>query len=185
MKSCKKCRRPLELRQDGHTHGSFGDVEVELVGLSYLGCPDDHTRIFPYADFGAEFRPQLSRELAAAHRSVLSWRYRCKSCGARLPERSRQPRQFDIDLRLRDPAPLLVKLRLPAETCVECGTAQTLLTRQLDNDISEALLDAFERIGRGRTLCEPTTAGRRSASSSPSLHSRASRLILELANVEV
>ena len=123
--------------------GASGLVDVTLEGMPVRTEPGGRPR-YAYPDFGSDFIEVMFRGVFAV-RSGPPWRRTtaCRVCGAALVG-TEQPTEITVKADLRDIPSFAARFRMPAVRCGGCGVWQALPRHQLEVDVSQALVNAFD-----------------------------------------
>jgi len=150
VKRCKKCGSEPARRETADLSGSSSgrrgvknEVRITVRSFPCLTCDCGAERRFLYPDFGAKYRPHLSEDLPHAERSLFG-KPCCSGCDERLSAAEPTPEAFELRIDLEKAGPITTELVVPAVRCAACGKTQALFDRQLDSDISEALIAAMD-----------------------------------------
>jgi len=152
MKRCKQCGDELTARQlpsmAGSSVGQKGagnDVRLVIQPMPYLGCSCGAERRAPFPDFFPEVRPMINDKLPVAKRAMFGGKLSCGSCGHPLASDLAAMRTFRASFALEGTIPFVVEIVAKGLTCASCGSEQLALDKQLDSDLSDALIDAIDR----------------------------------------
>lgn len=129
---------------DGYTDvltGRAGDAGARFERLPYK-LKDGKPR-FAKGDFGNELIGALYRVMPPEPRRFLIGAGKCQKCGSQLPEAPR-PHSFELQIDIRDLEPIQMTIELPSVRCGTCATEHRTGGRDLESDLSDAMIAAFE-----------------------------------------
>jgi hypothetical protein len=106
----------------------------------------DGRRRFATADFGADLIDALYRALPPEPKRFLFGRAKCQRCGVAL-ETKILTHSFVLRLTLRDLDELGLTVEMPAVICAACGFVHVTGDRNVESDLSDAMIAAFESGG--------------------------------------
>ena len=132
------------IKVDGYTgvlSGRKGEVGAQFERLPYQ-VKDGKPR-FSHGEFGSELIEALYRVLPPEPKRLLFGPGKCRKCGAELPDQPR-PHSFDLRLDMSGLEPINLSVELPAVGCPACGTEHRTGGRDIESDLSDALIEAFE-----------------------------------------
>lgn len=135
------------IQVDGYTGeltGRAGEVGARFERLPYK--LKDGRRRFAHNDFGNELIGALYRVMPPEPKRFLFGAGKCQRCGSQLPEQAR-PHAFDLTLDIRGLEPIHLTAELPSVRCETCGTEHRIGERDVESDLSDAMIAAFESAG--------------------------------------
>ena len=145
-KECPACGATLMPTTIPEAHGRFGTATITLKELPVLACGANrlHPNRYFHADFGCEFIDQLfcSGEVPIS-RSRGPFQVCCK-CHASVKGPTISSLPVSGQVRAQQVHVFQVDLEAPGTMCATCGERQVYADRDISNDISEAILEAFK-----------------------------------------
>ena len=132
---------------DGWTEklvGHAGSATARFASLPYR--MKDGRRRFANGEFGADLIDALYRALPPEPKRFLLGRAKCRRCGVAV-ETEAVTRSFALQLHLRDLDELALTLEMPAVACAACGFVHRTGDRNVESDVSDAMIAAFESGG--------------------------------------
>jgi hypothetical protein len=132
------------IQVDGYTSelvGRAGDVTARFQRLPYK-LKKGKLR-FAHDDFGNELITALYKVMPPEPKRFLFGAGKCQRCGQPLPE---EPRSHTYGLRIdiRGLEPINLTVELPSVECGMCRTPHRTGGRDVESDLSEAMIAAFE-----------------------------------------
>lgn len=136
-----------EERLEGPVEGRAQDVRVILTGLSTRRTAAGLR--YPYPDFGSEFIEALHRQLVGPRRrGLIRSSPACPACDRSLEGTPSGVVTVTADVQLRRIPPIRLELEMPGLTCPGCARRLVRIDdRHVQSDLSDALIDAFNRAG--------------------------------------
>jgi len=143
---CDVCNAEMVAGRSPRAEGAFVDAAVEIEPFDVLACPQGHGIRYPYPEWGNELREAVVEALPFALPS--GGEHLCVRCAAPL-DGGGEPGdgRFPLRLRMRHGVEVTVTATLPVVVCARCGTAQAELSGDLENDLEDALTEAFGAAG--------------------------------------
>lgn len=132
---------------DGYTgalYGRKGEVGARFERLPYH-VKDGKPR-FAHGEFGSELIDALYRVMPPEPKRLLFGAGKCQKCGTRLPDQPR-PHFFELRLEINGLEPINLTVELPAVACPACGTEHRTGERDVESDLSDAMIAAFKEAG--------------------------------------
>ena len=143
---CDVCDAEMVPGRSPHAEGAFVDAAVEIEPFDVLVCPQGHGIRYPYPEWGNELREAVVDALPFAMPGGAV--HLCLRCESPLDggEHAGEGR-FPLRLRMRHGVDVTLTATLPMVVCGQCGTAQAELSGDLENDLEDALTEAFGSAG--------------------------------------
>jgi hypothetical protein len=135
------------IQVDGYTGeltGRAGEAGARFERLPYK--LKDGRRRFAHNDFGNELIGALYRVMPPEPKRFLFGAGKCQRCGSPLPTQPR-PHSFALALDIQGLERILLTAELPSVRCAACGTEHRTGGRDVESDLSEAMIAAFESAG--------------------------------------
>ena len=139
----------MAIRVDGYTAellGRAGNAGARFERLPYK--LKDGKQRFAHDDFGNELIGALYRVLPPEPKRFLFGAGKCRRCGNQLPDQPR-PLSFDLRIDIKGLEPINMTVDLPSDRCASCGTEHRTGGRDVESDLSDAMIAAFESAGLG------------------------------------
>jgi hypothetical protein len=135
------------IRVDAYTgvlSGRKGDVTARFERLPYY--VKDGKKRFAHPDFGSELIGVLYEVMPPEPKRLFFGAGKCQTCGTQLPEQPR-PHAFSLRLEIDGLEPINLTVELPAVACPACGTQHRTGGRDVESDLSDAMIAAFQVAG--------------------------------------
>ena len=132
------------IQVDGYTGeltARAGEAGARFERLPYR--LKDGRRLFAHNDFMYELIGALYRVMPPEPKRFLFGAGKCRRCGSQLPEQPR-PHSFDLTLDMRGLEAVRLTVELPSVQCPACGTEHRTGDRNVESDLSDAMIAAFE-----------------------------------------
>lgn len=142
---CDVCSAEMVVARSPRAEGAFVDAAVEIEPFDVLSCPGGHGIRYPYPEWGNEFREAVVEALPFAVPSGAQ--HLCLRCQTPLGGAEPGEGRFPVQLRMRHGVDVSLTATLPMVVCARCGTAQAELSGDLENDLEDALTEAFGSAG--------------------------------------
>ena len=136
-------RTMAQAEVDGWTEelvGHAGGATARFASLPYR--MKDGRRRFATGDFGADLIDALYRALPPEPKRFLFGRAKCQRCGVAL-ESPTVTHSFALRLKLPDLDEFGLTLEMPAVACRACGFVHRTGDRNVESDVSDAMIAAF------------------------------------------
>jgi hypothetical protein len=143
---CDVCDAEMVPGRSPRAEGAFVDAAVAIEPFDVLACPQGHGIRYPYPEWGNEFRELVVEALPFA--ALNGAHHLCVRCESPLDsgEQAGEGR-FPLDLAMRHGVEVSLVATLPVVVCSRCGTAQAELSADLEQDLEDALTEAFGAAG--------------------------------------
>jgi hypothetical protein len=146
VERCDVCDAEMVPGRSPRAEGAFVAAAVEIEPFDVLACPSGHEIRYPYPEWGNELRALVVAALPFATPAGAG--HLCLQCQSPLSGGEGDDEgRFPLDLHMRHGVELQLTATLPVVVCPRCGTGQALLTGDLENDLEDALTEAFESAG--------------------------------------
>jgi hypothetical protein len=143
---CDVCDVEMVPGRSPRAEGAFVDAAVEIEPFDVLACPQGHGIRYPFPEWGNELRELVIDALPFA--IVRGARHLCLRCQAPMPDGDGDGEgRFPLALHMSHGVEVTVTATLPVHVCARCGTAQAELSGDLENDLEDALTEAFGAAG--------------------------------------
>lgn len=126
--------------------GEYGQARVAFINAPFQRSRSKHLLSYPDADFG----PMLLDEIFHKQRfftklkGVFKKTHHCRKCAAHLDTSQPERQMFEVAI-THNPFPTFVlRIEVPAARCPLCSAPNALRPKEVEHDISEALIMAFE-----------------------------------------
>lgn len=145
---CVECGTVLDVHAVPECHGRSGTASVGLRNLPVLACPTaSHPKRFVDPDFGATLIDQLFwHSSVPVSRTGFGGKQSCHQCGAHLDGPTLSYLEVTGEITVADCSPIAMRVSAAGATCMACGHPQIYASDEVSNDISDALIKAFEMI---------------------------------------
>jgi len=137
----------IPIEQFGPINGQAQQVRVTLTGLSFRQTSAG--RRYAYPDFGSDFIDALYKQLEGPNRrGWIRSTFLCPSCGRSLDGVPTGQVAVATDLVLSRIPAFHLDLEMPGMICPGCDRRLVMIDdRDLQSDLSDALIDAFNQAG--------------------------------------
>ncbi len=147
---CPLCGATLAPQCLARAEGDEAPIRLVLERLPVLSCPAPHRyfvgRAFPMWLLGELLEAKLPEVPAGREKGLLSRRFACGTCGARLPSQG-EMRPFTWRLAWRETPAFEAGLQVPVVRCPSCGKEQARSAGELAKLLPAALVHAFKAAG--------------------------------------
>lgn len=150
LKSCERCRGPLELGSIEKVSAENGPLKMTIHGMPAAKCAKGHAAPV-HQDFllwllhGVRDRV-VSLLPAAEAKGLLFRKYLC-ACGRELSAGAEQRRGFAFDLAFEGAPEFKVELEMPVYRCEGCGKSLLRSPDELRKAASTGMVDICDRAG--------------------------------------
>lgn len=137
----------VAIEQLGPISGQSQEVKLTLTGLSFRLTSAG--RRYAYADFGSDFIQALHKQLVGPRRrGLIRSTFHCPPCGRSLDGVTIGHVNVATDVDLPRIPPIHLDLDMPGMVCPGCDRRLVMIDdRNVQSDLSDALIDAFNQSG--------------------------------------
>lgn len=151
-KECESCGKPLKVHTVNGITGQYEQVKVWFDDMKIRSCrKSGHHKRYLYPDFGYELTEEIFWGDESPTSRTNAWlnltsKTKCYSCEGILDERFTVNKKLTYDLDLEKVPELKVAIKGPVVRCRNCNSKQIIGNQEIGNQISEAIVDAFDKI---------------------------------------
>ena len=126
--------------------GNHADVRVTILGATFLRATGTNRLRFPDDQFGSDLIDRvLHREgILSKKKGIRAKSHHCRNCGSDLTGANLRRCKFLLDMRHRQLPAFKVEIEMSAKKCPECGTASALDEKEVELNICQAIIKAFQ-----------------------------------------
>ena len=144
---CRECGGQLKETSISHAAGHSGDAVVVFRNIPAFACLEpSHPKRWADPEFGAILTDQLFFTGAVPVSRARGLWLVCWKCGVRLSASNIARFRVEGQVHVGNLSPFTVELDAPGSRCDHCGEQQIYASRDVSNDISQALADAFQLV---------------------------------------
>lgn len=145
---CKECGHELQQRTVPTCSGRCHGTEVSFSGIPLLRCSeDDHPARYADPDFGHQLIEEIfwGDAIPVAHPKA-GYNLRCLKCEKPLDSNTGSPVSVSGKVNLGKLPEFGITIKALGTLCKHCRTLQIWANDDVGNEISEAILEAFNSI---------------------------------------
>ena len=132
--------------------GKHGQASVEFSQATFRSSADGNMKKHVDDDFGPALIDEViyKKPIFAKQQGLFKKSYSCRACGQPLEVIEVAPVEFAIKVVYKQFDPFTLTIIVPGMLCSACKTANAVQSRQIESDICDAMIAAFESENIGR-----------------------------------